>query len=122
MINCGHPSPLLLRGGRVTALDVRRPAPPLGLTEIVDFDVAPETFAFEPGDIILLYTDGVIEARDRSGAFYPLGERVARWTGEHPETLLRRLCRDLLGHVGESLGDDATMRRSSACRARVRPA
>lgn len=109
LINCGHPSPLLLRGGQVTALDVRRPAPPLGLTEFMDSDVAPEAFAFEPGDIILLYTDGVIEARDRSGAFYPLAERVAPWTGEHPDALLSRLCQDLLSHAGGSLGDDAAM-------------
>ncbi|MFF3399424.1 PP2C family protein-serine/threonine phosphatase [Streptomyces sp. NPDC002659] len=109
LINCGHPSPLLLRGGQVTALDVRRPAPPLGLTEFMDADVAPEAFAFEPGDIILLYTDGVIEARDRSGTFYPLAERVAPWTGEHPDALLSRLCQDLLSHVGGSLGDDAAM-------------
>lgn len=109
LINCGHPSPLLLRGGQVTALDVRRPAPPLGLTEFMDSDVAPEAFAFEPGDIILLYTDGVIEARDRSGTFYPLAERVAPWTGEHPDALLSRLCQDLLSHAGGSLGDDAAM-------------
>ena len=109
VINCGHPSPLLLRGGQITALEVRRPAPPLGLTEFMDSDVAPETFAFEPGDIVLLYTDGVIEARDRSGTFYPLAERVAPWTGEHPDALLSRLCQDLLSHVGGSLGDDAAM-------------
>lgn len=77
MINCGHPPPLLLRGGQVGLLEVRHPAPPLGLTEFVESQLFPETFAFEPGDIALLYTDGVVEARDRNGTFYPLVERVA---------------------------------------------
>ncbi|AVZ71285.1 protein phosphatase [Streptomyces lunaelactis] len=109
VINCGHPPPLLLRGGQVIALEVRRPAPPLGLIELVDTDFAAETFAFAAGDIILLYTDGVIEARDRSGAFYPLVERVAPWSGEHPQAFLNHLCKDLLSHAGGRLGDDAAM-------------
>ncbi|MET7618046.1 PP2C family protein-serine/threonine phosphatase [Streptomyces sp. NPDC005408] len=109
VINCGHPPPLLLRGGQVTPLAVRHPAPPLGLTEFVDSDFAAESFAFEPGDIILLYTDGVIEARDPSGTFYPLVERVAAWSGEHPQALLSHLCEDLLSHAGGHLGDDAAM-------------
>lgn len=71
LISCGHPPPLLLRGGRVVPLEVDHPAPPLGLTQFVDTGFAPQSFSFEPGDMILLYTDGVIEARDSAGAFYP---------------------------------------------------
>ncbi|WP_351236256.1 PP2C family protein-serine/threonine phosphatase [Streptomyces sp. NPDC002133] len=109
LINCGHPSPLLLRDGLVVPLDVRRPLPPLGLTEFVECDLSVETFAFEPGDIVLLYTDGVIEARDRAGTFYPLQERVATWSAGGPDALLGRLCGDLLRHAGGHLGDDAAM-------------
>lgn len=39
-----------------------------------------DVFAFEAGDTLLLFTDGVIEARDRGGDFYPLAERAAQWT------------------------------------------
>ncbi|MER5863293.1 PP2C family protein-serine/threonine phosphatase [Kitasatospora sp. NPDC002040] len=109
LVDCGHPPPLVLRGGRVTSLDVSRPAPPLGLTGLLGDDFVVETFAFEPGDIALLYTDGVIEARDRSGAFYPLAERIASWPPCDPQTLLRRLCADLVAHAGGRLGDDAAM-------------
>ncbi|MEV6651907.1 PP2C family protein-serine/threonine phosphatase [Streptomyces sp. NPDC051219] len=109
LISCGHPPPLLLRGGRATALEVRRPAPPLGLTSFDESDFAVETFAFEPGDVILLYTDGVIEARDRSGTFYPLAERVTTWPDQDADTLLEHLCKDLLAHAGGFLGDDAAM-------------
>jgi serine phosphatase RsbU (regulator of sigma subunit) len=109
MINCGHPPPLLLRGGQVGLLEVRHPAPPLGLTEFVETELSPETFAFEPGDIALLYTDGVIEARDQNGTFYPLAERVVGKSGKGPDTLLAHLCKDLLRHAGGCLDDDAAM-------------
>ncbi|MEV6209472.1 PP2C family protein-serine/threonine phosphatase [Kitasatospora sp. NPDC051914] len=109
LADCGHPPPLLLRAGEVTPLDVSLPAPPLGLTELVEPGVQVETFAFEEGDIVLLYTDGVIEARDESGAFYPLTDRLTSWPPGDPHTLLRRLCQDLLAHVGGRLGDDAAM-------------
>lgn len=69
----------------------------------------PEAFAFEPGDIALLYTDGVIEARDRNGTFYPLAERVAAKSGKGPDALLAHLCADLLRHAGGHLDDDAAM-------------
>ncbi|WHM40367.1 PP2C family protein-serine/threonine phosphatase [Streptomyces sp. BPTC-684] len=115
LVNCGHPPPLLLRGGRVIRLDVAHPAPPLGLSELVEPGLAAqtfaaETFAFEEGDIMLLYTDGVIEARDETGTFYPLAERLAAWSGTGPRALLRHLCDDLLAHAaGHCLGDDAAM-------------
>ncbi|MBT2510659.1 serine/threonine-protein phosphatase [Streptomyces sp. ISL-98] len=109
LISCGHPAPLLLRAGNITPLQVSRTAPPLGLTGLAPSGFAPETFTFEPGDLVLLYTDGVIEARDRAGTFYPLEERLAAWTDEDPEGLLRRLSDDLLTHVGGSLGDDAAI-------------
>ncbi|GHB61473.1 hypothetical protein GCM10010377_60500 [Streptomyces viridiviolaceus] len=109
LINCGHPPPLLLRRGEVGVLDVRRPAPPLGLTEFVDAELFVERFAFEPGDIALLYTDGVIEARDREGTFYPLADRVTGMASKGPDALLTHLRRDLLRHAGGHLGDDAAM-------------
>ncbi|MFD9488737.1 PP2C family protein-serine/threonine phosphatase [Streptomyces sp. NPDC059991] len=115
LVSCGHPPPLLLRGGRVIRLDVAHPAPPLGLSELVGSGIAAltfaaETFAFEEGDIMLLYTDGVIEARDETGTFYPLAERLAAWSGTGPQALLDHLCDDLLTHAaGHCLGDDAAM-------------
>jgi serine phosphatase RsbU (regulator of sigma subunit) len=68
-----------------------------------------DVFAFEAGDTLLLFTDGVIEARDRGGDFYPLAERAAQWTESPPETLLYHLRRDLLAYVGGRLGDDAAI-------------
>ncbi|MEV8533742.1 PP2C family protein-serine/threonine phosphatase [Streptomyces sp. NPDC051211] len=110
LVNCGHPPPLLLRGGQVSALEVSHPAPPLGLAALVESRVAPEAFAFAPGDIVLLYTDGVLEARDEKGVFYPLPERLATWPALGPQELLDRLRADLTAHAaGGILGDDAAM-------------
>ncbi|MFI8192189.1 PP2C family protein-serine/threonine phosphatase [Streptomyces sp. NPDC085946] len=110
LINCGHPPPLLLRRGRVTAVEVRDPAPPLGLTEFAAAPFAAQTFPFLPGDTLLLYTDGVIEARDASGAFYPLALRLAALPGDGPAHLLHELRADLLAHTqGGHLGDDAAL-------------
>lgn len=109
MVNCGHPPPLLLRDGRVSALEVEQPGLPLGLAEFSPTGFAVESFAFGPGDLVLLYTDGVVEARDAAGRFYPLAERLASWPGGRPEALLRYLCEDLLAHSGGFLGDDAAL-------------
>ncbi|MEU4997946.1 PP2C family protein-serine/threonine phosphatase [Streptomyces sp. NPDC021622] len=109
MIDCGHPPPVVLRDGRAMTLDADQPAPPLGLGELVHGAHHVDTFKFEEGDLLLLYTDGVSEARDAGGTFYPLTERIAGWTDTDPETFLRRLRRDLLHHVGGRLGDDAAL-------------
>ncbi|MFE6664598.1 PP2C family protein-serine/threonine phosphatase [Streptomyces sp. NPDC057697] len=109
LVSCGHPPPLLLRAGEVIPLGVRAPAPPLGLARLVVTEHTAETFGFEAGDTLLLYTDGVIESRDRSGNFYPLRERAASRCGAGPDALLDSLCADLLRHAGGCLGDDAAL-------------
>ncbi|MFG2819900.1 PP2C family protein-serine/threonine phosphatase [Kitasatospora sp. NPDC048365] len=109
LTNCGHPPPLLLRHDHVVPLDGAGAAPPLGLGTLLADDYPDDTFQFETGDTLLLYTDGVIEARDRAGIFYPLAERVARWTGCTPEALVNHIRRDLLAHAGGRLGDDAAV-------------
>ncbi|MEV8231160.1 PP2C family protein-serine/threonine phosphatase [Streptomyces sp. NPDC079167] len=109
LVSCGHPPPLLLRAGRVDALDATEPAPPLGVGPLTAGGHTEDVFAFRAGDVLLLYTDGVTEARNGSGDFYPLAERVASWPGMGPEPLLERVCADLLRHAGGRLGDDAAL-------------
>ncbi|MCC3767507.1 PP2C family protein-serine/threonine phosphatase [Streptomyces sp. UNOC14_S4] len=111
LINCGHPSPLLLRQGGAGAvpLDVPRPAPPLGLGDLSDTGYEAATFDFRVGDLLLLYTDGVSEARDHDGVFYPLAERAAALAGLGPEVFLQSLSADLVAYVGGPLNDDVAM-------------
>ncbi|MEU6716798.1 PP2C family protein-serine/threonine phosphatase [Nonomuraea sp. NPDC046802] len=109
IVSCGHPPPLLLREGQVIRLDTSRPAPPLGLGGLCEPQYMPTDFPFGEDDLLLLYTDGVIEARDAAGTFFPLEQKAARWTEEEPATLLKGICDDLLEHVGGRLGDDAAL-------------
>jgi serine phosphatase RsbU (regulator of sigma subunit) len=110
MINCGHPPPLLVSGSRVTTLHASRPAPPLGLCGVPP-GPGPRTdrFALEPGDMLVLYTDGVIEARSPTGVFYPLAERVASFPTTNPDDLLNRIRGDLLHHIDGQPADDAAL-------------
>ncbi|MEU9576092.1 PP2C family protein-serine/threonine phosphatase [Streptomyces chilikensis] len=109
MISCGHPPPVVLREGRPMTMRALRPAPPLGLGELADPRYHIESFPFRPGDLLLLYTDGVIEARNPAGAFYPLTERITGWRENSCDAFLDRFRRDLLDHVGGHLDDDAVM-------------
>ncbi|MEV7543573.1 PP2C family protein-serine/threonine phosphatase [Streptomyces sp. NPDC089915] len=109
LVNCGHPPPILLRKGRVIPLETAGASPPLGLADVVPPEVTVETFPFGVGDVLLLYTDGVVEARDRSRAFYPLRERLAAWTGDDPPALLDHLRADLEAYAGGHLGDDVAL-------------
>jgi hypothetical protein len=108
MISCGHPPPLRSRDGRSRLLRTPCPAPPLGLARASEVYHV-ETFGLRAGDTLLLHTDGLLEARDAAGAFYPASERFAalRWSG--PEQLLHRLVDDLLEHVHGRLDDDVAL-------------
>ncbi|MEY9875875.1 hypothetical protein ABH931_005382 [Streptacidiphilus sp. MAP12-33] len=118
LINCGHPPPLLLHEGRAVLLEGAQQCPPLGLglgLDVTDYAVA--DFLFAPGDLLLLYTDGLIEARDGDGRFYPLQERVEALAGDHvaPAELLRRLTDDLQQHLGGPVQDDTAMIAVTRC-------
>lgn len=106
VVSCGHPPPLLFHRGTVTALDCVEPAPPLGLGALADVGYTPTSFPFEPGDRLLMYTDGVTEARDSDGRFYPLLERAAAWADHYPGSLVRALTADLRVHAPAGLKDD----------------
>ncbi|MEU7822674.1 SpoIIE family protein phosphatase [Catellatospora sp. NPDC049111] len=76
IVNCGHPAPILIRRGEVITLDPPSPAPPLGFMPVVRSRVE----RLEPGDRLLLLTDGLAEAR-RDGEFFPITERAWKLLG-----------------------------------------
>ncbi|MFK0193088.1 PP2C family protein-serine/threonine phosphatase [Kitasatospora sp. NPDC090308] len=108
--DCGHPPPLLLTPRGAHPLPLRRTAPPLGMSALGPVERRTEEFDFPPGSTLLLYTDGVTEARDAAGAFYPLLDRTGPLQpAGAPRALLDALRRDLLDHVGGRLMDDAAL-------------
>jgi serine phosphatase RsbU (regulator of sigma subunit) len=71
LVHCGHPPPLLLRRGVAIPLEPPATAPPLGFMPVVQ----PRVERLEPADRLLLFTDGLGEAR-RDGEFFPTAERA----------------------------------------------
>lgn len=111
-ISHGHPAPVVIRGGRwVTSLDCE-PGHPLGTDLGVEPKVCREQL--EPGDRLLLYTDGIVEARDPDKEEFGLVrfvDFIIRANADRlpvPETL-RRLVHSILAHHEGRLDDDATV-------------
>ncbi|MCB5169148.1 serine/threonine-protein phosphatase [Streptomyces bambusae] len=114
-INCGHPAPLLIRDGHVLPHVLERaPQLPLGLGFHRDAPPTRHHERLQPGDRVLIYSDGVTEARAPDGSLF--GERRLADTvirsmaaGESAPEALRRLVEVLLRHEDHLLRDDATI-------------
>jgi serine phosphatase RsbU (regulator of sigma subunit) len=85
------------------------PSLPLGLASLGTAPREVITVPFAPDDQMLFYTDGVSEARNRAGEFYPLPDRAVSAETMDPDSALNRLQQDVLMHVGHALDDDAAM-------------
>jgi serine phosphatase RsbU (regulator of sigma subunit) len=112
VISAGHPSGMVLRRGRVVKVLPTPTALPVALGDRRPPAVAEESL--EPGDLVLLYTDGIIEARSPGGEQFGL-ERLVSFASKAladqvplPETT-RRLVRAILHHQDDNLQDDATI-------------
>ncbi|WP_327121533.1 serine/threonine-protein phosphatase [Streptomyces sp. NBC_01341] len=109
VVNCGHMLPRLLRDGTASVVTLDRTSVPLGMAELSSEQRAAEWVAFPPGATLLVFTDGVTEARDATGAFYPFDERLAEWTGREPAELLEALRTDLQEFSGGVRRDDVAV-------------
>jgi serine phosphatase RsbU (regulator of sigma subunit) len=113
LVCCGHPPPMLLRGGSA-AFVTPYAAPPLGLLDLAEGWCRASMIPVGDGDQLLLYTDGVSEARDAAGRFFPLAQVMAEALGGDGSTeagragggLLDALVTRLEEHVGDRGGDD----------------
>jgi phosphoserine phosphatase RsbU/P len=69
VISCGHPGPVHARAGESHPLEVSAPGTPLGIP--LDMRITPrqDRLELKPGDRLLFYTDGLVEARTSRGRF-----------------------------------------------------
>lgn len=111
-VTCGHPPALVIRGGKVVKELDSVVEPPIGLG-MLGSPLGMGSEHLEPGDRLLLYSDGVVEARDNHGEFFGverLVELIAKQSadGRPAAETLRRLNLALLAHQEGELQDDAT--------------
>lgn len=104
-VNCGHPPPLHVRGDHSSTW--ARTAPLLGIAGS-QFRVA--TYDVVPGDLLVAYTDGLIEARNAAGE--QLGDhtihRIVQMYRDRPPETVADACMDAaLQHANARLKDDA---------------
>jgi hypothetical protein len=111
-ISAGHPPPLIIRDGRLSRTLTAPPAAPLGIPLEGPSPVVAEE-SLEPGDLLLLYTDGLTEARHPDGQMFTvagLGEFIEREAaaGQTAPETLRRLRHAIVERQRGELKDDAT--------------
>jgi serine phosphatase RsbU (regulator of sigma subunit) len=112
VISAGHPSGIVIRHGSVVKALPTPTALPVTLGDKRPPVVVQE--ALEPGDQVLLYTDGITEARSPTGNFFGV-ERLHDFASKAaadnvplPETA-RRLVHAILDYQDDRLQDDATV-------------
>jgi serine phosphatase RsbU (regulator of sigma subunit) len=113
-LTCGHPLPIIVRRGATLPSPDIQAGVPLGLSFLGSVVGNLAEVQLEPGDGVLLYTDGVTEARDPAGAVFGeqrLRDLIARehLSGGPPQEVVRRLVRSALEHSVVRLRDDATL-------------
>lgn len=102
VVNAGHPSPFLLRQGRATEMDI--PADPaLGIVEVAH---RTHQINLEPGDRLLLVTDGFLE---RNAVRVDIPSTLEETAERHPREIVRELAKNVLSATGGNLLDDATV-------------
>jgi PAS domain S-box-containing protein len=104
-VSAGHPLPLLLRSGRVE--EVGEPGPLLGAFEGAEW--VPASVSLRFGDQLVLYTDGVVEARGRDDRFGDERLREELAGAESPLAAIRRVSRALEGFIGGEPEDDVAL-------------
>ncbi|MGW7289197.1 PP2C family protein-serine/threonine phosphatase [Streptomyces sp. NPDC054847] len=107
ILSCGHPAPVIQHQDVLTTAELPSPSLPVNLSGLGlgnEYDV--QELCFEPGDRLLMFTDGVSETRDHTGAFYPLEDRMRGWIREPADRMITLLREDLVRYSGHGFDDD----------------
>jgi sigma-B regulation protein RsbU (phosphoserine phosphatase) len=101
---CGHPWPLIGPPGYVRPIEVE-PSLPLGLGGPRTVQVR----GFPTRQILIAYTDGLIEARDERGEMLQIGAVAAAIHTWEPEEAIMVMERAFIDHVAGAIQDDVTI-------------
>ena len=110
--NAGHCVPLLRRGDRVFPLQAERAhTPPLGVTP--ELEAGEARVQLHSGDMLLMVSDGILEARDSRGNDYGLSRlsRRIRTARGNVSDVIKAILADIDSHCGDlgQQGDDMTI-------------
>ncbi|MFJ6011956.1 PP2C family protein-serine/threonine phosphatase [Streptomyces sp. NPDC092952] len=109
VVNRGHPEPILLHpDGALEVLRPSVPALPLGMGLGV-WSERTDEWELPDGTTLLLYTDGLSEARNAEGVFYDPAARLRGRIFPGPEKLLSALTDDVRLHTGGETTDDMAL-------------
>ncbi|MEU6509209.1 PP2C family protein-serine/threonine phosphatase [Streptomyces sp. NPDC046942] len=110
VLSRGHPPPLLLYAdGTLRTLAAPEPALPLGMGDLGIWPDEVMEERFPDGATLLLYTDGLSEARDALGRFYEPERRLAGRAFPGPAALLGTLADEVRRHSGGGMTDDMAL-------------
>jgi phosphoserine phosphatase RsbU/P len=111
ILNAGHMVPIVRSAsGAITASDEKRVGIPLGIMDDYPYEMQP--LILDPGDSIVLYSDGISEARNEQGELYGLDRLLSIVSGEHVDAqhLGEAILLDVHRHVGrEPQSDDISL-------------
>jgi serine phosphatase RsbU (regulator of sigma subunit)/pSer/pThr/pTyr-binding forkhead associated (FHA) protein len=110
--NAGHCVPLLRRGDRVFPLQAERAhTPPLGVTP--ELEAGEARVQLHSGDMLIMVSDGILEARDARGNDYGLSRlsRRIRTARGKVDDVVKAILADIDSHCGDQgqQGDDMTL-------------
>ncbi|MDT0345265.1 PP2C family protein-serine/threonine phosphatase [Streptomyces litchfieldiae] len=109
LVNFGHSGPLVIGPAGVRALP-EGTGPPLGLTGLTGERPPVVRVPFAAEETLLMVTDGVTEARDRTGAFLPLEDHLARGCDDPaPRQVVNFVVNAVLDHTRGRLADDTAL-------------
>ncbi|WP_255308131.1 PP2C family protein-serine/threonine phosphatase [Streptomyces marincola] len=109
VFNRGHPPPVLMPEGARARFLTTDPALPLGLGDLGPARTRPRTARFPPGAGLLLYTDGLSEARNAVGVFFDIVAGLDGLPAEDPAECLDSLVDRVIAYAGGALDDDMAL-------------
>ena len=110
LLNRGHPAPVLLGpDGAARTLHPHEHALPLGMGDLGTWPDEVMEVAFPPGTVLVLFTDGVTEARNKAGVFYDPLTRLDGQVFDGPHEVLDALLADVTRYTGGRVADDMAL-------------